>query len=140
MLRMRTMEQDVEHSKPVPPVGRPFEPGQSGNPGGRPKRKPITEMLTAELETLAARSSQTKGQKIVARLVAIALQGKRSDSVAALRLILAYTEGLPVQPIDLDVSRAAARIAAAIGADPEFLIRRAEQLAAENAGHDATIR
>lgn len=41
--------------------------------------------------------------------------------------------GAPTQPIDLEVSKAAARLAAAIGADPEFLIRRAQQLASENA-------
>lgn len=40
--------------------------------------------------------------------------------------------GAPTQPIDLDVQRAADRLAAAIGADSEFLIRRAQQLAAEN--------
>lgn len=40
--------------------------------------------------------------------------------------------GAPTQPIDLEVSKAAARLGAAIGADPEFLIRRAQQLAAEN--------
>jgi hypothetical protein len=40
--------------------------------------------------------------------------------------------GSPVQPIDLEVSRAAAKLAAATGADAEFLIRRAQQLAAEN--------
>lgn len=41
--------------------------------------------------------------------------------------------GKPTQPIDLDVQRAADRLALATGADPEFLIRRAQQLAAENA-------
>jgi hypothetical protein len=46
--------------------------------------------------------------------------------------------GAPTQPIDLEVSRAAARLAAAIGADPEFLIRRAQQLAAENSGAEVT--
>lgn len=40
--------------------------------------------------------------------------------------------GAPTQPVDIEVSRAAAKLAAAIGADPEFLIRRAQQLAAEN--------
>lgn len=40
--------------------------------------------------------------------------------------------GKAVQPVDLEVNRAAARLAAAIGADPEFLIRRAQQLASEN--------
>lgn len=42
--------------------------------------------------------------------------------------------GAPTQPVDIDVQRAANRIASATGADPEFLIRRAQQLAAENAG------
>ena len=46
--------------------------------------------------------------------------------------------GKPSQPIDLDVRRAADRLAAATGADPEFLIRRAQQLAAENAEAAAT--
>lgn len=41
--------------------------------------------------------------------------------------------GAPTQPIDLQVQRAAERMASAVGADPEFLIRRAQQLAAENA-------
>src|SRR5688572_20422091 len=41
--------------------------------------------------------------------------------------------GAPTQPIDLEVSKAAQRLAEATGADPEFLIRRAQQLAAENA-------
>lgn len=40
--------------------------------------------------------------------------------------------GAPTQPIDLDVKRAADRLAAATGADAEFLIRRAQQIAAEN--------
>lgn len=42
--------------------------------------------------------------------------------------------GAPTQPIDLDVKRAADRLAAATGADPEFLIRRAQQIAEENSG------
>lgn len=41
--------------------------------------------------------------------------------------------GSPVQPIDIDVKRAAARLASAVGADAEFLIRRAQQIADENA-------
>ncbi len=40
--------------------------------------------------------------------------------------------GKPAQPIGLDVQRAAERLAAVTGADPEFLIRRAQQLAAEH--------
>jgi hypothetical protein len=31
----------------------PWKPGQSGNPGGRPRRRPIAELLVAELEQAA---------------------------------------------------------------------------------------
>lgn len=31
-------------------VGRPFQPGQSGNPGGRPKEKAFRMALKAEIE------------------------------------------------------------------------------------------
>lgn len=36
--------------KRKPPTGRRFQPGVSGNPGGRPKKKPITEMFERLLE------------------------------------------------------------------------------------------
>lgn len=118
------MEQD--EARPQPPVGRRFEPGQSGNPGGRPKRKPITDLLAAELEKVAGKSTQ--GQKLVKRLLSIATQGKRSDSVAALRLIMAYTDGLPVQAVELDIYDAARRAAEERGLDPERVITLYETL------------
>jgi hypothetical protein len=119
---------EPEQTRPVPPVGRPFEPGQSGNPGGRPKRKPITEMLTLELEKLAARSSQAKGQKIVERLVSIALNGKRTDSIAAIRLIMSYTDGLPVQAVEVDLYDGLRRVAEERGLNPDRVIHLYEQL------------
>lgn len=51
-----------------------------------------------------------------------------------MKLILAYTDGLPVQPIDLEVRRAAEKIAAQTGADPEWLVKRAQEIAAEASG------
>ena len=63
---------------------------------------------------------------------------KGAPRVAAAVAILDRGWGKPTQPIDLEVNRAAQRIASAIGADPEFLIRRAQQLAAENAGAEGT--
>lgn len=116
----------------------PWQPGQSGNPGGRPKTRHLTELLGAELAKPASKNGQTREERMVERLVTIALTGKRGESLRAMQLIFSYRDGLPVQPIDLEVSRAAARLASAIGADPEFLIRRAQQLAAENAGAEGT--
>jgi hypothetical protein len=39
--------------------------------------------------------------------------------------------GSPVQPIDLEVKRAAELMAAASGADPDWLIKRAQEIAAK---------
>ena len=106
----------------------PFQPGQSGNPGGRPKRKPIAELLIAELEKAAGRSDVTKGQKLAERLVSIALGGNRSDSIAAIRLIMSYTDGLPVQRVEMDVYDAARTIANERGIDPEKVVAIYDQL------------
>lgn len=109
-----------------------FKPGQSGNPNGRPKTRHLSDLLAVELGKPGGRNGQTREQRMIERLVTIAITGKRSEAIQAMKLIFAYRDGLPVQPIELEVRRAAERLAAATGADPEFLIRRAQQLAAEN--------
>lgn len=113
----------------------PWEPGQSGNPSGRRKTRPITDAIKVELESPArGKSGKTKRQAMVERLVGIALTGKRSEALAAMKLILAYTDGLPTQPIELEISRAAEKIAAQTGADPDWLVKRAAEIAAEATG------
>lgn len=112
----------------------PWEPGQSGNPGGRPKTRHLTDILTAELAKPSGKSGQTREQRMIERLVTIAISGKRSEAIQAMKLIFAYRDGLPVQPIELEVRRAAERIAAATGADPDWLIKRAQEIAAEASG------
>lgn len=42
--------------------------------------------------------------------------------------------GAPTQPIELEVRRAAEKIAAQTGADPEWLVKRAQEIAAEATG------
>lgn len=112
---------------------KPFQPGQSGNPSGGSKRRLLTDALNAELQRVARKGDdKTQAHAIIRRLVNIVLTGDRSESVAAAKLLWSYHEGQPVQTIDLEVRRAADRLAAATGADAEFLIRRAQQLAADN--------
>ena len=71
----------------------PWEPGQSGNPGGRPKRRPIADSLKDALDQAVGKSGKTKRQALVDRLLGIALTGKRAESLAAMKLILAYKIG-----------------------------------------------
>lgn len=107
-----------------------FKPGQTGNPNGRPKTRHLTDLLGVELEKPASKSGQTRAQRMMERLVTIALTGKRSEAIQAMKLILAYRDGLPVQPIDLEIRRAAERIAQVTGGDPDWLIKRAQEIAA----------
>jgi hypothetical protein len=44
-------------------TGKGFMPGQSGNPGGRPKRKPVTELYEELLEDPEVRESIKKALK-----------------------------------------------------------------------------
>lgn len=108
-----------------------FKPGRTGNPNGRPKTRHLTELLGAELAKTASKNGQTREQRLVERLVSIALTGKRGEALAAMKLIFAYRDGLPVQPIDLEIRRAAERIAEATGADADWLVRRAQEIASK---------
>jgi hypothetical protein len=81
----------------------PWEPGQSGNPGGRPKTRHLTDILTAELAKPSGKSGQTREQRMIERLVTIALTGKRGEALQAMKLIFAYRDGLPTQPVEIDV-------------------------------------
>lgn len=68
--------------------GRPFKPGKSGNPGGKPKK----------LEELAAKCRAFDDQ-LIERLKGIALKGEDKDSVAAVKLLWSYGHGLPRQVV-----------------------------------------
>lgn len=104
-------------------VGRPFPPGVSGNPNGRPKSKPLTTLLKAELQKPArGKSGLTKGQKLIERLLTIAMNGKRSESVTAMRLLFAYSDGLPTQVVEVDIYDEARRLAQQRGLDPDRVV------------------
>jgi hypothetical protein len=100
-----------------------WQPGHSGNPLGRPRRKPVTDALRVELDK-AARGGRTKAQRLAARLVTLALGG----DVPALKLVLAYVEGLPTQPVELTIREEAERLAQEYGLQPAQIIDLAERM------------
>ena len=74
-------------------VGRPFQPGQSGNPAGRPKTKPFREALQRALK--AAESDSEMLDKVALALVAKAYEG----DVPAIKEIADRLDGKVTQPI-----------------------------------------
>jgi hypothetical protein len=73
--------------------GRPFQPGQSGNPGGRPKG-------FASFREQARRFLEEEGGH--ALLIRLAKQRKSLHTAAfALRLLVEYAYGRPPQPVQM---------------------------------------
>lgn len=75
-----------EKEKPKPPVGRPFQKGQSGNPGGQSKeKKAVLDILKESAEVFAT------------KLVELAEQG----NVEAVKTGLAYLLGKPKERVEV---------------------------------------
>lgn len=110
-------------------TGKGFLPGQSGNPGGRPKRRPITDAVLRELDK-AVRGGGTNAEKAAAHLVKLMFHRDPRVALEASKLVLAYVEGMPSQSITIDIQQRAKRLAEQSGADPQWLIKRAEEIAA----------
>ena len=74
-------------------IGRPFQPGQSGNPSGRPKANPeIKEILKAASVHAAE------------RLVALVDSKQEKIALQAVQEILNRTEGKPRDNVQMNVS------------------------------------
>ena len=77
------------------PRGRPFQPGQSGNPRGRPSAEVcLTALLRAALAEKDVEGKRTKARAVIDALVEQALEGK----TAAIQQIFDRIDGL-LQPI-----------------------------------------
>lgn len=77
-------------------VGKPFKPGQSGNPNGRPKSKPFKAALQKALDAAG-------DDKDMLKLVADALVGKAMmGDVPAIKELADRLDGKVSQPIDGD--------------------------------------
>jgi hypothetical protein len=74
-------------------IGRPFQPGQSGNPNGRPKSKPFREAIQRALE-------EAGDDKKALQAVATALVGKAMmGDVPAIKELADRMDGKVAQAI-----------------------------------------
>jgi len=81
-----------------------WKKGQSGNPRGRPaKGKAMSEELRRLLQRQAPGKKETNLEVIVAKLVALALEGGQLD---AIKYICDRLEGRPPQAIELGGDKA----------------------------------
>lgn len=79
---------------------KPFQPGQSGNPGGRPKKTVLSDAYRAQLEKPYPRDRQgrTYAEVIAERL---ANEAAKKGSVYAASEIGDRTEGRPRQAVEV---------------------------------------
>ncbi len=112
---------------------KPFKPGQSGNPAGRPKKALLSDALRRQLaEAHPNAPEKTIAETIARSLIREAIAG----NVQAIREVGDRSEGRPAQAlaIDLDVQvndwRDEAR---KYGLTPDDIIRQIQPLIAESA-------
>jgi hypothetical protein len=88
---------------------RPWKPGESGNPGGRPRTKSITEELQRLLDQEAPQSSGRTWASVIAGAL---LAKARKGDVRAIAELANRIEGKPFQTVDLtmDTSGLAERL------------------------------
>ena len=91
-------ESSVGYKKP--PANSRFKKGQSGNPGGLPRKNPegLLSLLRAKLAQQCGDGSQTYAEKLVEEWVNEAVaNGKSARKLAAIEGIVAHLEGKAVQ-------------------------------------------
>jgi hypothetical protein len=76
---------------------RKWQPGQSGNPGGRPKKKPVTELYEQIL-------NDPKNVALFERAIIKALTKGNMAMVLQLKEMTDRVEGKVTQPIEADVT------------------------------------
>lgn len=87
-----------------------FVKGQSGNPGGRSKKRAELAITISEMDDVYRQ-----------RLHLIATQGEHKESIAAIKLLWGYAHGLPTQVV---TGEDGAPLIPAIGAETIDALRR----------------
>jgi hypothetical protein len=110
---------------------KPFKPGESGNPKGRPKSVTLSEALRAQLgQMMPGEDEKTYAEKIALCLCDEAAKG----NVGAAKEIADRTEGKPRQSLDVDMSVMDWRaLAQAHGLNERDVIAEAERIIQESA-------
>ena len=93
----RTGEGRSPRSGTIPPPEFRFKPGQSGNPGGRPKTKLISQAYQEFLAELDTKKRRTIAQEIAKQMIQSALKG----DLAAAKEVTDRTEGKAVDQTEL---------------------------------------
>jgi len=107
-------------------------PGAGRKPAGIYPPITLAPIVYRDGETPAQLTQRVMTEQLPNLLHVALIKATREGDARMLIYCFDRLLGSPVQPIDLEVRQAADKLAAATGADPEFLIRRAQQLADEN--------
>ncbi len=87
------------------PVGRPFPPGTSGNPAGRPSTGESLSEITLKYLNEIANDPTVPEDKRHLRFKELFVQAVVRRAIdgdpTAMRLVYAYADGLPLQRIDV---------------------------------------
>jgi hypothetical protein len=83
--------------KRKPPIGRRFQKGQSGNPGGRPRKTKLTDATRTWLAQVDPKSGLTNAMRVTIAVGKKALRGSHE----AFKALADRAEGRPAQSIEL---------------------------------------
>jgi len=75
-----------------PPISGRWKPGQSGNPGGRPKKKPLTEAMQRMLNKLSDAETEALLKSTFERVM--------NGDIGALKEVCDRVEGRVVTPLE----------------------------------------
>ena len=89
--------QNSDTSLPRKVIGRPFVKGQSGNPGGRPKKREITKIYE---KYLARKANRERIEGMIDRVI----DKGQMAAILQVREMAERTEGKVVQEVAMEVS------------------------------------